>query len=267
MSMGLLDGKVAIVTGAGAGIGRGVARVFVREGAKVMVAELNQANGTKTVEDIRRDIGGDVEFVHADIGDAGSCAAAVQATVDRFGGFDVLVNNASALTPNVLLEDKTDAMLARTLGVGLWGTWWMMRASLPHLKARGGGRIINFYSIDTDAAAWLHADYNATKGAIQGLTRSAAVEWGRFNILVNAIAPAAIGTVYAQLCEENPGFGEAMSALNPLGRVGDPETDIAPALVFLASDMSRYITGETINVDGGQHLPRYNSKPAGLGNS
>src|SRR5208283_1756926 len=117
-------------------------------------------------------------------------------------------------TPEVLLEDKTDAMLARTLDAGLWGTWWMMRAAFPHLKARGGGRIINFYSINADAGSWLTSDYNAMKGAIQGLTRSAAVEWGRFNILVNAIAPTAAGTVYAQLCEEHPGFDEAMSAAN-----------------------------------------------------
>jgi NAD(P)-dependent dehydrogenase (short-subunit alcohol dehydrogenase family) len=264
--MGMLDGKVAIVTGAGAGIGRGVARVLAREGAKVVAAEVNRTNGAKTVEDIRRDIGGDVAFVPADVSDAGSCAATVQAAVDRFGGLDVLINCAWERTPDVLLEEKTDAMLARTLDAGLWGTWWMMRAAFPHLKARGGGRIVNFYSINADAGAWLTADYNAMKGAIRGLTRSAAAEWGRFNILVNAIAPIAAGTAYQQMCEEVPGYLEATRALSPSGRIGDPEADIAPVVVFLASEMSRYITGVTLNVDGGQHLPRYNSRPADLGN-
>jgi 3-oxoacyl-[acyl-carrier protein] reductase len=264
--MGMLDGKVAIVTGAGAGIGRGVARVFAREGAKVMVAELNEANGRDTVEGIRRDIGGDVEFIHANVSQADACAGIVQATVDRFGGLDVLVNSAWERTPDVLLEDKTDDMIARTLNAGLWGPWWMMRASLPQMKARGGGRIINFYSINADAGSWLTSDYNAMKGAIQGLTRSAAAEWGRFNILVNAIAPTAAGTAYKQMSEEVPGYLELTQSFSQSGRIGDPETDIAPVLVFLASEMSRYITGITLNVDGGQHLPRYNSKPADLGN-
>jgi NAD(P)-dependent dehydrogenase (short-subunit alcohol dehydrogenase family) len=139
-----------------------------------------------------------------------------------------------------------------------------MRAALPHMKTRAGGRIINFYSIDADAGAWLHSDYNVTKAAIQGLTRSAAAEWGRFNILVNAIAPAAAGSGFEKRCAEDPGYRERASSMNPLGRVGDPETDIAPVLVFLASAMGRYVTGETISVDGGQHLPRYESRPGSL---
>jgi NAD(P)-dependent dehydrogenase (short-subunit alcohol dehydrogenase family) len=139
-----------------------------------------------------------------------------------------------------------------------------MRAALPEMKKRGGGRIINFYSIDAEVAAWLHADYNAAKAAIQGLTRSAAAEWGRFNILVNAIAPTAAGTVFVELCKKIPGFAEAASAQNPLGRVGDPEKDIAPVVVFLASELSRYVTGETIHVDGGMNMPGYHSRPADL---
>src|SRR2546421_10884092 len=108
-----------------------------------------------------------------------------------------------------------------------------MRAALPVMRAQGGGRIINFYSIDAEAAAWLHVDYNMAKEAIRGLTRSAAVEWGRYNVLVNAIAPAAKGSVFEQLSREIPGFAEMAAAQNPLGRVGDPEEDIAPVAVFL----------------------------------
>jgi len=112
-----------------------------------------------------------------------------------------------------------------------------------------------------DTGAWLHADYNTAKAGILGLTRSAAAEWGRFNITVNAIAPTAMGATFHKLAAENPGFAEASAALRPLGRSGDPEADIAPAVLFLASELSCYMTGESIHVDGGLHLPGYNSRP------
>jgi 3-oxoacyl-[acyl-carrier protein] reductase len=262
--MGLLDGKVAVITGAGRGIGRGIARRFVREGAAVVIAEFSAEHGARAAADICRDIADRALFVHTDVRRRQDIENAIQAAVQRFGGLDTLVNNAIALSPNILLEHKTDDMLEGVLRSGLWGTWWAMRAALPEMKRRGGGRIVNFYSLDADVAAWLHADYNLTKAAIQGLTRSAAAEWGRFNILVNAIAPTAAGTVYAELCEQIPGFAAAASAQNPLGRVGDPEEDIAPVAVFLASDLSRYVTGETINVDGGMNMPGYHSRPADL---
>lgn len=262
--MGLLEGRVALVTGAAAGIGRGTCRAFAREGAKVALVDLDEGRGRATADEIAREIGGDVTFIKADIADKGCCEQAVSATVERFGALDILINNANALSPNVLLEDKTDEMLTRTLSIGLWGTWWLMRAALPHMKRQGGGRIVNFHSIDSDAGVWLHADYNATKGAILSLTRSAASEWARFGILVNAISPAAAGAGFEKRVREEPGFAAVAAEANPLGRVGDPERDIAPALVFLASEMGRYITGTVIPVDGGIHLARYNSKPANL---
>ena len=262
--MGLLNGKVAIITGGGQGIGRGIVRRFIAEGALVTIAEISLEHG-RSAEAEAIAAGGEALFVLTDVSAKDQVQAAVDATVRRFGGLDVLVNNASALTPNLLLEHKTDAMLARTLGAGMWASWWFMHAALPHFKARGGGRIVNFYSIDSDAAAWLHADYNMSKAAIQALTRTAAVEWGRFNILSNVIAPAAAGTVFERLCADHPGFGEMAAAGNPVGRVGDPEADIAPVVVFLASEMSRYVNGETIHVDGGQHLPRYDSRPQDIG--
>ena len=130
--------------------------------------------------------------------------------------------------------------------------------------ARGGGSIVNFYSIDAQTGAWLHADYNIAKTAILGLTRSAAVEWGRYGIRVNAISPTGLGQVFARLVNDVPGFLEAATENNPLRRAGDPEDDIGPVVVFLASEMSRFITGELINVDGGQNLPGYVSRPHNL---
>jgi NAD(P)-dependent dehydrogenase (short-subunit alcohol dehydrogenase family) len=261
--VGRLDGKVALITGAGKGVGRGIARRFAREGAAVVIAELDDAAGKQVAADIEH-TGGRALFVHTDVGDKAQIEAAVESAVASFGRLDVLVNNAITLSPNVLIEDKTDADVERQFRTGLWAAWWSMRAALPQFRRQGGGRVINFYSIDAEAAAWLHVDYNMTKEAIRGLTRSAAVEWGRYNVLVNAIAPAAKGTVFEQLSQDIPGFAEMSAAQNPLGRVGDPEEDIAPVAVFLASDDSRYVTGEVIHVDGGQHLPRYNSKPQTL---
>jgi NAD(P)-dependent dehydrogenase (short-subunit alcohol dehydrogenase family) len=261
--VGQLDNKVALITGAGAGIGRGIARRFVREGAAVVIAEIDEVHGAQAAAELVQ-LGGRAAFIRTDVSSRPEILAALAMVERTFGGLDVLVNNASRLSPNVPLEKKTDAMLEQTLRTGLWATWWTMQAALPMFRARGGGRIINFHSIDDEAGAWLHADYNLAKAAIQSLTRSAAVEWGRFNILVNAIAPAAAGTVFVELCRAVPGFAEAAAAANPLGRVGDPEKDIAPVAVFLASEAARYVTGETIHVDGGQHIPRYNSKPLDL---
>lgn len=263
--MGLLDDRIAIVTGAGAGLGRGIARRFAREGASVLIAEINQANGKRTADEINAaGFPGRAVFLHTDVSDKAHIERAVKAAIAELGGLHILVNNASALSPNLLLEQKTEEMLMNTLTTGLLGTWRFMQAVLPHFKAHGGGRIINFHSVDADAGAWLHADYNANKAAIQALTRSAAVEWGRFNVLVNAIAPAGAGTVYEQLVKDIPGFAEMAAAGNPLGRVGDAEEDIAPAVVFLASELSRYVTGQTLNVDGGVHIVRYDSKPHNL---
>lgn len=261
--MDRLVGKVAVITGAGKGIGRGIARRFAAEGAAVVIAEFDDAAGKQVAHDIEQG-GGQAVFVHADVGDKAQIEASLTTAVEHFGQLDILVNNAIALSPNVFLEDKPDEVLENSLRTGLWAAWWSMRAALPHFRKQGGGRVINFYSIDAEAAAWLHVDYNVTKEAIRGLTRSAAVEWGRYNVLVNAIAPAAQGTVFEQLSREVPGFAEASAAHNPLGRVGDPFEDIAPVAVFLASDDSRYVTGEVIHVDGGQHLPRYNSRPQTL---
>ena len=259
--MGLLKDKVALITGAGGGIGRGVAHSFAREGAAVVIAEINEGTGAQVAREIE-ELGGRALFVRTDVMQKASVTGAIDAAVAHFGGLDILVNNAFVPTPNVRLEDKTDEMLEQTLTSTIKASWWAMQASLPHMRARGGGKIVNFYSIDVEIGAWLHADYNTAKGGIVGLTRSAAAEWGRFNITVNAVAPTAMGATFHKLAAENPGFAERSAAMRPLGRCGDPELDIGPVVVFLASDMSRYVTGEMLHVDGGLHLPGYNSRPA-----
>jgi len=260
----LLEGKVAIVTGGAKGLGHGISRRMAGEGASLLITGRDGAATEKVAAEIRAEFGTEALGISADMRSKDQVEGMIQRAVDEFGGLDTLVTNASQLSPNVLLEHKTDDMLAETLAMGVWGTWWAMRAAFPHMKARGGGSVINFYSIDADTGAWLHSDYNINKMGILGLTRSAAVEWGRFNIRVNAISPTGMGQVFAQLVNDVPGFLEMATATNPLKRAGDPEKDIGPVVVFLASEMSRFITGEMINVDGGQNLPGYVSVPHNL---
>jgi 3-oxoacyl-[acyl-carrier protein] reductase len=262
--MGLLEGKVAVITGGGGGIGRGIARRFVREGASVVIAEYNDEFCAQIKKELIEELGGKAHVMKADVRIKSDVEAAIQAAVDVFGGLDILVNNAFTLSPKVLLEQKTDEMLDGTLHAGLWASWWGMQAARPHMIARGGGSIVNFYSIDVETAAWLNSDYNITKSAIRGLTRSAAHEWGRFNIRANLIAPTAMGNVFYKLAAEHPGFAEQAASRKPLGRNGDPEQDIAPVVVFLASEMSRFVTGELIHVDGGLHMPGYASTPGDI---
>ncbi len=261
---GLVEGRIAIVTGGAKGLGHGISRAMAKEGASLLITGRDGAAAAAVAVEISAEFGTRAIGMSADMGVKEQVEAMVQRAVDEFGGLDTLVTNASSLSPNVLLEHKTDEMLRDTLAMGVWGTWWAMRAAFPHMKQRGGGSIINFYSIDADTGAWLHSDYNMNKMGILGLTRSAAVEWGRFNIRVNAIAPTGLGQVFAQLIKDVPGFLDMATASNPLKRVGDPERDIGPVVVFLASEMSRFITGEMINVDGGQNLPGFVSVPHDL---
>lgn len=258
-----LENKVALITGAGKGIGRGIARRFAREGAKVVVAEFDADAGKQVVEEVCQ-LGGDGLFIETDVSSKTDINNAVQAAHSAFGGLDVLVNNAIALSPDVLLENKTDEMFEKTLHVALWSVWWAMQSAFPIFRTGGGGRIVNFYSIDADCGNWLHGDYNTAKGGVQALTRTAGLQWARYNILVNAIAPIATSASYAEMVARDPGFAERATSLMPIGRMGDPEHDIAPVVAFLASDDARFITGATIPVDGGLHIPRVNTRPQDL---
>ncbi len=258
--MGVLDGRIAIVTGAGDGIGRGIARRFAREGATVVVAELNEDAGAKVAAELD-EIGTPGLFLPTDVSKKQPVLDMVSTTLERFGRVDVLVNNAITVTPEVPLHLKTDEMFALTLNVGLWSVWWAMQAVLEPMKAQGNGRIINFYSVDADNGNWLHGDYNAAKAGVGALTRTAGMQWAPHGITVNAISPVAASAHFTKMVEANPEILQAIPMMIPVGRMGDPEEDIAPAAVFLASDDSRYITGATIPVDGGLHVPRLNTRP------
>jgi NAD(P)-dependent dehydrogenase (short-subunit alcohol dehydrogenase family) len=247
-----LDGKVAIVTGAGQGIGRGIALVFARAGAKVVVAEWKVHRMERTVEEIRAE-GHQAFGVPTDVSKRDQIRAMVERTISHFGRLDVLVNNAQSFAPRTPLLEVTDEQLDVFLDSGVKATLWAMQAAHPHLKGHEG-RIINFVSASgMKGEAGLGA-YNAAKEGIRALTRTAAREWGPDGILVNAIAPAALSKRGQDYRERDPeAFARAM-ADRPIGRLGDPESDVAPVALFLAGPAARFLTGHTFMVDGGAHI-------------
>jgi NAD(P)-dependent dehydrogenase (short-subunit alcohol dehydrogenase family) len=252
--VGRLDGKVAIVTGGGRGIGRGISRRFAREGASVLVADVAADDGQQVADELEA-LGGRGLFLRTDVTVKDEVERMVSTAHSQWGRVDVLVNDAIALSPHVHVESKTDEMFDFSFKVGFYATLWAMQAAFPIMREQGGGRIINFYSGDVDSGQWFHVDYCATKAAIRALTVSGAAEWGRYNILCNAISPAAAGTVYYELVAKNPEIAERTKA-HPLGRTGDPETDIGPVALFLATEDSQYVNGQLLHVNGGGGLSR-----------
>ncbi|MGH7899851.1 MAG: SDR family NAD(P)-dependent oxidoreductase [Candidatus Binatia bacterium] len=249
---GRLDGKVAIVTGAGQGIGRAIALVYARAGARVVVAEWKVHRLERTVEEIRAE-GHSAFGVPTDVSKHEQIRAMIAKTVSHFGQLDILVNNAQSFAPRAPLLDITEEHLDMFLDSGIKGTLWAMQGAYPHMKGRGG-RIINFVSASGMKGEPGLGAYNATKEGIRALTRTAAREWGKDGILVNAIAPAAMSKRGQDYQARDPeAFAQAM-AERPIGRLGDPETDVAPVALFLAGAGSRFLTGHTFLVDGGAHI-------------
>jgi NAD(P)-dependent dehydrogenase (short-subunit alcohol dehydrogenase family) len=260
--MGLLDDKVAIVTGAGHGIGHGIARRFAREGARVLVADLDGEAADGGAAENTPALGGDAAALRVDVGDKGDVQRMVATAADRWGTVHVLVNNAWGGASFAGVEDKTDANLAHGLALAYYGPFWAMQASFPFMKAQHWGRIINMCSGAGVNAQLGTLEYNAAKEALRTLTRTAAREWAGHGIVANAICPGAKGSGMLRRYAEDPELEASLDAMNPTGRVGDPETDIGPVAAFLASDDCRYLTGNTLFVDGGSHIGGGSWQPA-----
>ena len=251
--MGRLAGQVAIVTGAGQGIGAAIAKVFAREGARVCVAELKAHRCERTADEIRT-AGGDAFAQVCDVGDKAQIEAMVDATVRRYGTVDVLVNNAHGFGARAKLEEIPEAQFDLSWRTGTKGTWWAMCAVRPQMATKGRGRIINFGSLAAEEGHAGLGEYGAAKAAITALTRSAAREWGPLGITANVIYPAALTKRGMDFRDRNPDRYARMMSERPIGRLGDPETDIAPIALFLATDDAQFLTGHVFYADGGAHL-------------
>jgi len=250
---GRLAGRAALITGAADGIGEGMARRFAREGAAVLVADFDAERGPEVANGLR-ELGARAEFVRCDVTDGDQVRAAVAACVDSFGAIDILVNNAYRGSGPARIESKSDALFGEAMAMCLYAAKWSMEAAFPHMRARHWGRIINIGSLNGVNAHMGTAEYNAGKEALRAYTRTAAREWAGYGICANIICPAAASASYRRFQELQPEVAAATAAANPMGRMGDPEADIAPVALFLASEDARYLTGNTLYVDGGGHI-------------
>ncbi len=257
-----LEGRVALVTGAAKGIGQGIADNLARAGASVAVADLDSATAEATAKGLRQ-VGCRAVAIEADVSDAASVEAMVAATLEAFGRLDILVNNA-AIYPMSPMDEITLELWDQVLSVNLRGAFLTTRAALPHLKrAAPGARIINISSINTAKSYVGMPHYDASKGGLEALTRSNAIEYAPAGITANVIAPGAVktpgsltvrGTLAKERGDENTDQVDADFASRiPAGDWAQPD-DIGQATLLLASRAADYITGQTIYVDGGLKL-------------
>jgi NAD(P)-dependent dehydrogenase (short-subunit alcohol dehydrogenase family) len=246
----LLDGKVAIVTGGGQGIGLEYARALASEGAAVTIAEIKAEAGQAAAEKIRAE-GGRSIFVETDVSNGDSTSAMARRTAEELGGIDILVNNAAIYfgLPFESIEEMPEERWDRVMAVNVKGVWLTTRAVLPEMRKRGGGAIVNQSSVAAFLTNPNRLHYNVAKGAVNTMTKALAKELGNDNIRVNAIAPGPIGTE-ATLTGVPAELLEKVAQTQCIKRMGDGE-DLTGVLVFLVSDMSRFMSGQIVIADGG----------------
>ncbi len=252
--MGRLESRVAVVTGGGRGLGRGVARRLAREGATIVIGDLDETAGTTTRDEIESELKVPCFFRRTDVGTEEDAKGLIKDAYDRYKRIDILVNAAQGFTAPAVIEEKPTEMYEYSYRTGVLGSLWTMQAAVEPMRELGHGRIVNFCSISGVMGEPLFSDYNITKEGIRGLTKTAAREWGRFGIRVNCIAPIGLSPAHVAHETMNPEFARRLRKAIALRYAGDPEEDIGGAALMLCSDESRFVTGMTIFADGGLHL-------------
>ncbi|MEH7308178.1 SDR family NAD(P)-dependent oxidoreductase [Neobacillus drentensis] len=244
-----LEGKTAIITGGGGGIGRSTAIRFAKEGARIAVADIDAVIGEETVSLIKRN-GGDAIFIKTDVTDSGQVKALIHNTTSTFGALHILFNNAGVGNSEVRSVDLAEEEWDRVIDINLKGVFLGIKFAIPELIKAGGGAIINTSSLLGLKGQKYVSAYNASKAGVVMLTKNAALEYGKYNIRVNAIAPGVIDTPIIDHWKQNERKWPIISRANALGRIGTPD-EVANAVLFLASDEASFITGTTLSVDGG----------------
>ncbi|MHC6224612.1 SDR family oxidoreductase [Pseudomonas sp. X10] len=249
MSM-TFSGQVALVTGGGAGIGRATAQAFAAEGLNVVVADVDVAGGEATVALIRQ-MGGQALFVACNVTREAEVQRLLARTVEAYGRLDYAFNNAGIEIEQGRLAEGSEAEFDAIMGVNVKGVWLCMKHQLPLMLAQGGGAIVNTASVAGLGAAPKMSIYSASKHAVIGLTKSAAIEYAKKQIRVNAVCPAVIDTdMFRRAYEADPRKAEFAAAMHPVGRIGKVE-EIASAVLYLCSDGAAFTTGHALTVDGG----------------
>jgi NAD(P)-dependent dehydrogenase (short-subunit alcohol dehydrogenase family) len=247
---GRVEGKVALVTGGASGIGRATALMFAREGAKLVVADMNEEGGQQTVHMITEN-SGEAIFVRTDVSQAVEVQALISKVVETYGKLDCAHNNAGISGGGrALTAEYSEETWHRVLGVNLTGVWLCMKYEIPQMLQHGGGVIVNTASVAGLIGARGLAAYVASKHGVVGLTKTAALEYAQQGIRVNCICPGVIHTPMTERGLNDPERRARIIASEPMGRVGTPE-EIAEAVVWLCSDASSFVTGHTMTVDGG----------------
>lgn len=245
-----LQGKVAIITGGASGIGRASAIKLAAAGVAVVVSDLNLDGGEETVQMIQ-DAGGDAVFTRCDVTDANDVKAMVDLAVGTFGGLDIALNNAGVGGMLQNVDQVAEQTWDFVMDVNLKGVWLCMKYEIPHMLARGGGSVINVASLAGLVGFRGNAPYSASKFAVIGLTKSAALEYATKGIRVNAICPGFVETpMVTTMVEEVPQMQATVERSAPMRRLGRPE-EIADTVVYLAGDTASFITGQAIALDGG----------------